>query len=155
MGKRGTVAAVKTPEERGPEGEWAYEARAHGLGVSPEQVVERLGRYDAATIRKAEANGRKNMSRPLWRALTRLYSEWAIEKHVVLDPIPMFTETVQPSDDVARLTVLVGQLVGELREQRAARLEWERGFLGVMRELAKAATRRAGPVRGPREASQP
>lgn len=81
------MATVKTPEERGPLGAWAYDSRDR-LGLSVEQVAVALPRpVNPATIRKAEADS-KDMSKPLWRALTTFYREVAKERNVALDALP-------------------------------------------------------------------
>lgn len=95
------MATVKTPEERGPLGAWAYDSRDR-LDISPEQVVELLGKYDTSTIRKAEGNS-EAMSRPLWRALTQLYARLASERSVTLDAMPTFGEVDQATGDQSDL----------------------------------------------------
>src|SRR5674476_1018019 len=68
-------SGVKTPEQRGPIGAWAYEARI-AAGLSPEQVVERLGlagiEVRPSTIRGIES-GNKQPGRQLLRALAGVY----------------------------------------------------------------------------------
>lgn len=114
---------MKSPEERGPLAAWAYEARVK-LNLSPESVVQELGRYNPATIRKAETLDR-HMSRPLWRALTALYPHIAHEKGIAI-PIPpghmagagAGDTQLAPAAYLARLEDLVG-LVGLLVKQNA------------------------------------
>lgn len=82
------MAAVKTPEERGPLGAWAYDTRDR-LDLSVEQVAVALPKpVNPATIRKAEADS-KDMSRPLWRQLTDYYRDVARAKNVALDAMPV------------------------------------------------------------------
>jgi hypothetical protein len=119
VGKRGNVATVKTPEERGPLGAWAYDSRDR-LDISPEQVVELLGKYDTSTIRKAEGNS-EAMSRPLWRALTQLYARLASERSVTLDAMPTFGEAEQATGDQAALAAAINALVAELQAARTER----------------------------------
>ena len=68
-------SGVKTPEQRGPIGAWAYEARI-ATGLSPEQVAERLAiagiEVRPSTIRGIEA-GSKNPGRALLKALAGVY----------------------------------------------------------------------------------
>lgn len=116
------MAAVKTPEERGPLAAWLYESRLE-VDLSPEAVVDRLGRYDAGTIRKADSDS-KNVSRPLWRALTKLYLEVAQEKGKVLAPAPLMggAESGDPGTTLPGspdLVSLVHSLVAELQADRA------------------------------------
>jgi hypothetical protein len=116
--------------------------------VSPEQVVARLGRYDAATIRKAEADGRKNMSRPLWRALVKLYPEWAREKGVTLDPIPLFPDapgaTETPDQVAAALLIQAAALDRHTDAITALALRLESLAGDAIREGVADALREAG-----------
>lgn len=118
VGKRGIVPPVKTPEQRGPRSTWAYESR-DALGLSDLQVVHLLGKYDAATLRKAESDPRA-MSRPLWRALTDLYGRLSAERNIALRPIPAEgAEAGEESALVATLTRVAEALEASVREQRA------------------------------------
>lgn len=112
------MPTVKTPEERGAVATWAYDAR-RALDLSPEAVVHRLGAYNAATIRKAESDS-KNMSRPLWRALVKLYGEVAQEKGTAVRPAPMvgMDPTPAASGDIASLVAAISDLVTEMRLAR-------------------------------------
>ena len=68
---------MKTPEERGPVGAWAYTARTDA-DVSVEQVVSRLElrgiSVSAATLRGIEG-GSKKPGRMLLRALSEVYGQ--------------------------------------------------------------------------------
>ena len=108
VGKRGNVPTVKTPEERGPRAAWAYEART-ALDLSPESVVHALGRYNPATIRKAEADS-EDMSAPLWRALTTLYSRLSRQRNIVLGPLPPDDAPAAPTDQTSLITLLTEAL---------------------------------------------
>lgn len=135
VGKRGNVPPVKTPEERGPLGAWAYETRDQ-LGLSVEQVVYALPkRPNPATLRKAESNS-SDMSRPLWRALVAYYQRMARERGVPIDPPPLFGDERAPTGDLAaalaRQTAAIEALVAELREARLDRARLE----GVERAVA-------------------
>jgi hypothetical protein len=97
------VRGVKTPEERGELGAWAYETRVR-LDLSVEAVAAGLPRpLNPATIRKAEGDSR-NMSRPLWRALTTFYKEAARRKGVQIAQPPTFAglPTATDQSDLAR-----------------------------------------------------
>lgn len=120
VGKRGNVPGVLTPEERGPLSAWLYEARLL-IDLSPEQVVQRLGKYDAGTIRKADSHS-ENVSRPLWRALSTLYLEVAREKRKVLPPAPLMAgaSTAPQSEVPAALYDRIDSLVAELQADRLA-----------------------------------
>lgn len=112
---------MKSPEERGLRAAWAYEARV-ALNMSPEQVVQTLGRYNPATIRKAETNDR-HIGRPLWRALTGLYPRLAHEKGVTI-PIPPGGSAPGegPAPDLA---AAITALVAELQASRLERASME------------------------------
>lgn len=112
---------MKSPEERGLRAAWAYEARV-ALNMSPEQVVQTLGRYNPATIRKAETNDR-HIGRPLWRALTGLYPRLAHEKGVTI-PIPPGGSAPGegPAPDLA---AAITALVAELQASRLERASTE------------------------------
>lgn len=106
-----------TPEERGPQAAWAYASRDR-IGVSPEQVVALLGRYDPATIRKAETNDR-HMSRPIWRALTELYPRLAHERGIPI-PIPPITASGRgPAGDQAGLVAALESQAAAISELAA------------------------------------
>lgn len=112
MGKRGIVATVKTDEERGhPAAAWAYHARDK-LRLSDREVVERLGKYDEATIRKAESHSR-NLSRPLWRALVPMYQQVAADRGVVLPVPPAFHEERSGRSDTPDLAALIAALTAQ------------------------------------------
>lgn len=101
---------MKSPDERGPLAAWAYDARVR-LNLSPEAVVKELGRYNAATIRKAETADR-HMSRPLWRALTDLYPRIAHGRGITI-PIPpghtgMSGRDNPSTPDVSALVIAIG-----------------------------------------------
>jgi transcriptional regulator with XRE-family HTH domain len=103
---------VKTPEQRGPIGAWAYEAR-DAAGISPEQVVERLGlagiEVRPSTIRGIES-GNKQPGRQLLRALAGVYGSKP----------PATTGDPEPSADLfSAITALVAALDAD-REERLA-----------------------------------
>lgn len=115
------MPTMKTDEERGPSGAWAYHAR-DDLDLSPESVVHDLGKYNAATIRKAESDSRKNMSRPLWRALVPYYQKAARAKGLTLPEPPGFgvesgsTPTDQQAlvEAIDRQTAAIRDLITEI-----------------------------------------
>lgn len=91
---------MKSPDERGhPASAWIVEAREL-LGLSDREVVSRLGRYDPATLRQAEAHSSR-LSKPMWRALVPLYQAEAIAQGVTLRPPPRFHEPTPRGDDAA------------------------------------------------------
>lgn len=128
---------MKSPDERGPLAAWAYEARVK-LNLSPEATVRELGRYNPATIRKAETLDR-HMSRPLWRALTALYPRIAHEKGISI-PIPpghlAGTGTGDTTLVPADLAVAIRELVAELQASRLARADLEER-VGALETAAK------------------
>lgn len=86
------MAHVKTPEERGAIGAWAYEARDR-LGLSVEQVIERLPtRYHPATLRKVEGGSAK-AGRRMLRELADLYVSVGREARVAVLAPPGQKET--------------------------------------------------------------
>lgn len=105
-------SGVKTPEQRGPIGAWAYEARL-AVSLSPEQVVERLGlagiQVRPSTIRGIES-GNKQPGRQLLRALTGVYG--SKPPVTTADPEP-------PADLLSAITALVAALDAD-REERLA-----------------------------------
>ena len=105
----------KAPEERGhPAAAWIVLARVR-LGLSDRQVVDMLGRYSVATLRKAEAHSR-SLSRPLWEALVPLYQRLADEQGVKLPTPPDFHTRAESASDMATLIELVREQTSALRE---------------------------------------
>lgn len=141
-----------TPEERGPQAAWAYASRDL-LGISPEQVVELLGRYNPATIRKAETNDR-HMSRPIWRALTALYPRLAHERGIAI-PIPplVATGTRGGTSDQTALIAAISTLVEELRLSRLEQAAWNQGVQETLAQLGSRgfAAPTGDPAGEPRE----
>ena|SRR3990167_2668724 len=139
-------------EERGPLAAWAYNARDR-LDLSLEQVIERLPtRYNPATLRKAEARSEK-MSRKLYRELRDLYAVEARHRNVILDSAPPFGTI--PDTLNAGVIEAIDRLVVELRADREARVEWERGLVEGLQGLARAVEQSAGRAFGTRVGSQP
>lgn len=143
------MPTVKSPEERGPLAAWAYESRT-SLDLSPEAVVHALGKYNPATIRKAEADS-KDMSAPLWRSLVALYSRLARDKSITLAPVPISAGLPQPAGDLNALiraleaqTRAIEGLVRAIEDQSDERLAGGQAtalFLGVIaRALAPQGT---------------
>jgi hypothetical protein len=124
------VARVKSADERGPIGAWAYEARVeHDLSV--EQVIEALPtRYHPATLRKVESGSAKPGRRML-RELALLYGSE-----------PPGASASPPPDDLA---ASIRELAEAIRQERAERVEWERSVVEVVRELAQALSQRDDP----------
>jgi len=129
VGKRGIVAGVKTPEERGhPAAAWIVAAR-ETLGLSDRQVVDRLGKYDESTLRKAEGHS-DHLSRPMWLALVPLYQVEAATQGKTLPTPPSFRERPRsgeaPSAEgalaaaVREQTQVMADLVAELKATRLA-----------------------------------
>lgn len=127
---------MKSPEERGPLGAWAYETRVI-LDLSPEAVVRRLpvpssGRpYDPATLRKAEADSR-HMSGPLWRALTALYPMIARERGVSIAPHPVDRRERAAPDPATDLAAAIRDLTAELAVIRREREAWAQGVVRLL-----------------------
>lgn len=109
---------MKTDEERGSRSAWAYHVRADKdkLDLSPETVVMLLGRYNPATIRKAESDP-LSMSRPLWRVLPPLYMRLAAERGLILPPIPAAPEKPAPSLDAELLDAIEQRIRRAFREE--------------------------------------
>jgi hypothetical protein len=152
VGKRGIVATVKTDEERGhPAAAWAYNTRTK-LELSDREVVDRLGKYDTASLRKAESNS-ENLSRPMWRALVPLYQQIAAERGIVLPVPPAFHESAPKgtgsdpalAEAIREQTRVMSELVFELRRQA----EGQQAFLRELVAVALDRTRedpQADPV---------
>lgn len=149
VGKRGNVARVLTPEERGPRPAWAYDARLR-LGLTDVAVSEaipgsRPGKpYDPATIRKAET-GEEHMSRPLWKRLTHYYTTVARERRIALDPIPLHDEVAPPTTDMAALVAALDRQTKAINGL-VARLESLAS--GAIREGVEEAIREAEELQG-------
>lgn len=105
---------MKTPEQRGPVGAWAYDARIDAE-LSPELVSERLAiagvEVTPATIRGIES-GNKKPSRQLLKALSALYGSH-----------PPVRDAGEPHDLVAAISVQAAALQALADELRAWRTE--------------------------------
>lgn len=120
---------MKTPEERGPFGWWAYESRDI-LDLSPESVVRDLGKYNPATLRKAESNP-DDMSGPLWRALVPYYQRIARKQGIILRQPPIWGSVVESGagDTAALIAVLerhteaMTKLADEMRQVYLAQVQ--------------------------------
>lgn len=106
---------MKTPEQRGPIGNWTRERRL-AKGMSPEQVVDQLVRFGvhikASSYRGVESGAR----RPGGEALAALEQLWGSEA-----PKP---EVVSTGDLVAALqaqTAVISELVEALRQMTVER----------------------------------
>ena len=141
---------AKTDEEREPFGAWAYNTR-DALGLSVEQVAERLPtKPSPSTLRKAEA-GPTLPGRGLMRDLWQLYRQLGIERGVTVPPPPsLMTKSgkVEERDDlvsaIREQTTAINRLVGLLAPLAA------RG-LGLGAAEAEAIARAAGvPLDAPR-----
>jgi hypothetical protein len=129
------VPVVKTPDERGPLGAWAYETRVR-LELSVEAVAAAIPQpVNPATIRKAEGESR-NMSRPLWRQLTAHYARIAREQGVTISQPPTYGDVPAPADQAA-LIAQISALVEELRLTRLEQTEWNRGVTEALALLAQ------------------
>jgi transcriptional regulator with XRE-family HTH domain len=111
-------------------------AQRKAKGWKSEELAARLtaAGYPVAltTVRTWEAS--RKPSPENIAALARLF-----------DAIP----PAERADDDADLRSLVRLLVEELRAEREARVEWERGFLEAMRALATGAAPLADPASEP------
>jgi transcriptional regulator with XRE-family HTH domain len=131
------VAHLKTPEERGAIGAWAYETRDR-LGLSVEQVVERLPtRYHPATLRKIEGGSAK-AGRRMLRELAELYLAEGKARGIAVIGPPGSRQD-ESGDDVA----------AAIRDQTKA-IETQ---TAVMRDLLVALTVLATPARDGDEAA--
>jgi transcriptional regulator with XRE-family HTH domain len=123
---------MKTPDERGRYGRWlvaSREARGWGTAQKALDAMAAAGiRIGKSTYAEYES-GSKTPSRNHLPLLERFWG-----------PVPALGSTETPDGVLAAVKVLVD----EIRAERAARVEWERGFLEAMRELARAAAPRAG-----------
>jgi transcriptional regulator with XRE-family HTH domain len=124
---------MKTPAERGTIGAWAYQAR-DDAGLSVPQVLEQLTARGAAvtdsTIRGIEG-GSKKPGRRLLRELAATYGS-----------VPPGAPD-EPPAALADLVSAIGELVEEIRQERAARVKWERGLAGALQELVELVRPRA------------
>lgn len=132
------MARVKTAEERGPVGAWAYEARVE-RELSVEQVIERLPtRYHPATLRKVES-GSSQPGRRMLRELAALYG------------VEAPGEPLAPTTELSELAASIRDLARAIQEERAERLEWERGVLESIASLAQWLSRQDDPAPVPLE----
>lgn len=107
------MAHVKSPEERGPIGAWAYEARVE-RELSVEQVIEALPtRYHPATLRKVESGS----AQPGRRMLRELAAYYGGEPPGV--PLESPTAPDKLVEAIQAQTAAIRELVAELRLSRA------------------------------------
>jgi len=108
------VARIKTDEERGPVGAWAYHAR-DDADLSDEQVVEALARkghrVTSATIRGIEG-GTKKGSRKLLRLMGEVYGSRPPGEPVVVNGAG--------STDLAAVVAILERQVAAAERQAAA-----------------------------------
>lgn len=135
-----TMPAMKSPQERGPIGAWAFEARATA-GMSVPEVLAALAARDHrvrdATIRGIES-GAKRPGRRLLALLAEIYSS---------DPPG---EQAPAVANLGELADAIRQLADAIQEERSQRADWERGILEALRGLRAVPPtggRRGGLVR--------
>ena len=131
---------MKTPEQRGPIGAWAYEAR-DAASLSPEQVVERLAlagiEVRSSTIRGIES-GNKQPGRQLLRALAGVYGSKP----------PTTTGDPEPPADLA---AAINALVAALDADREERLALTRAIAALAESLATRSEGEGSPVQRVRQ----
>lgn len=129
---------ARTPAQRGRTGTWLVQARlTRGYETQrvARQEIERLTGWRIPQSQYAE-----------WESGRRVPSEAALERLEAFYGAQ--TETATP-EGMAGLVSLVTELIGELRAERQARVEWEQGFLEAMRELARAGGPQGDPADAP------
>jgi len=147
------MARRKSDAEVGTFGVWAYNTRDL-LDLSVEQVTGDKGApgllpqaYNPATLRKIEGGSTKLPPVRIWRDLGTLYAKLALERGLDIEPQPRLRpEPLEATETPDNVLAAIRVLVDEIRAERAARVEWERGFLEAMRELAKAAVPQGDPA---------
>jgi hypothetical protein len=152
------MARRKSAAEVGPLSVWAYDTR-DALDLSVEAVVAALPTtYHPATLRKVEGGSARPGTR-MWRELGWLYTERAAERGIDIEPQPRLgPEQPEPTpNEISELAASIRDLARAIQEERAERLEWERGVLESVSSLARwlgqrddpePATRAVGPGTG-------
>lgn len=130
--------AVKTDEERGPFGAWAFRTRAMLDPLTVEQVARALS-YSAPSLRKVES-GAVTPSRRMLRDLPDYYRSVAADRGVAIDAPPPADET--PVTDLSALVAATAAFTAavDLQTQKLDRV-WER--LG---DLIEALDRQPEPL---------
>lgn len=138
-----TSALVKTPEERGPIGNWAREQRL-SRDWTPEELVERLARVGprlkASSYRGIESGARR-ASDAVRIALERVFDSQAPKER----PADLTTLV----EALAAQTASITALVEELRLDREARKGIEQGAERAVARLAALQPPEESPAPSP------
>lgn len=151
----------KPIEAKTPLAAWATLSREQA-GMSVEEVVDALGARGhsvrAATIRGIEG-GSKGASVRLRRLLADVYGVTPPEQETAAPDtgtaalVAMFSAFLDELREDRRVRQeQIAELIQEMRVDRLARQEWERGYLEATLELVEAAKREADPPDEPLEA---
>ena len=143
------MARRKSDAEVGILGVWAYNTR-DALDLSVEEAVAALPTtYHPATLRKVEGGSARPGTR-MWRELGNLYGRLAAERGIDIEPQPRLRpESLDATESPDSLLTAVRLLVETIGAERVERLEWERGVVASIREVALALAQRDGPERVP------
>lgn len=135
-------------EDKTPVGLWMRDTRVL-LELTVPEIAHRSG-YSESALRKVEGGSNREPSRALIDAVMRVFREVGAEKGRAVSEPPGYGSE-RPSD-VAALVATVRELIEELRDERAARAQWERDFLDAWQEIAIGPTPRDAPAPAPRDA---
>lgn len=132
---------ARTPAQRGTFGRWLtrvreerYERQADAL-----EAMRRLAGLTISPSEYAQWEAGSRVPRTDNPKRERLYEFFGSR--------PEDEPTTAPSDDLA---ASIRELAGAIRDERAERLEWERGVLESLQALAQALAQRDGPEPAPR-----
>lgn len=139
VGKRGIVASVKTPDERGPLSDWLVKAR-NASDLSQEQVAHALG-YKDSTYRHAERLS-ANVSGPIWRRVVPYLQAEAAARGKALPPPPSFGDAKTADGDLAAAVREQTTVMRDLLDQMKATAQVD--IEAVIERAVRAALLAAG-----------
>ena len=126
---------ARTPAQRGRIGAWLLQARltrGYETQSDARREIERLTGWRIPQSQYAE-----------WESGRRVPSEAALER--LQGFYGALTETPPPATDLSELAASIRALAQAIQEERAERLEWERGVVESVQEIVRALVQRDGP----------
>lgn len=136
---------TRTAAQRGTFGSWLKDVREQRYRTQAEALsaMRRLAGLVISPSEFAQWEAGSRVPRQDNPKVARLYEFFGSQPQPELEPA---------TSDVVALVATVRELIEELRDERAARVQWERDFLEAWQELATGATPRDAPASAPRDA---
>src|SRR5688572_13436106 len=131
-------AVARTPAQRGKVGNWLVESRLARGWDTQEKARAEIARLTGWTIPQSVYAE--------WESGRRLPSEANLDRlRGFYGDAPGATESGDSLAEAIRLQAeAIRELARSIADERAERLEWERGFVEAVRELATAIAQRDG-----------